>query len=132
MAQSIGKTIEETASESTCLKRVVVCDIYDVDGKLLSRESNRCTPPDGKCCRMAIVSQKEGYPEHSTCNWTHAEEMAISALPSGSVPHAANLYGHDFPCPPCEQKLMAVGVKVITTQPHPMTGPREATNAKAN
>jgi deoxycytidylate deaminase len=118
------KTIEQAAAESTCLKRITVCEIYDEMSNLLARESNRCEPPGGVCCRMGVVSAKEGYPEHSTCNWTHAEEMAIRALLDRSEPHVAVIYGHDFPCPSCEAKLRAAGVEHIEMRQHPAVGLR--------
>ena len=118
------KTIEQAAAESTCLKRVVVCEIYDGQGELLARESNRCNPPDGKCCRMGAVSVQSGYPEASDCMWTHAEEMAILSLPDRSSPTRATVYGHSFPCPPCERKLRAAGVKDIYVARHEATGLR--------
>jgi deoxycytidylate deaminase len=104
------KTFLEVKLESTCQKRVTVVEIFDKEGKLLSRESNRCDPNNGECSRIGVVQNKDNYDVHSTCNWTHAEIMAIQALPEGSKPYMAVLYGHSFYCTPCEQALRDVGV----------------------
>src|SRR4051812_42473278 len=91
---SESRTVEQAATESTCLKRVTVCEILDANRNVLACESNRCSPPDGKCCRMGLVSVKDGYPEYSSCRWTHAEEMSINSLPPESQPVVAVVYGH--------------------------------------
>jgi deoxycytidylate deaminase len=118
------KTIESAAAESTCQKRVVVCELYDAEGSLLARESNRCSPPNGQCCRIGLVSQKETYAEQSGCNWTHAEEMALNAMPPGSQPKMAIIHGHSFPCPSCEFKLRNAGITDVGVNKHPGTGLR--------
>ena len=104
------KSFESAVSESTCQKRVVVCELYNADGILLSRESNRCSPAEGRCGRINIVQSKGAYDVHSDCNWTHAEIMAIQNLPENSIPVEAVLYGHDFYCKPCEEALISIGI----------------------
>lgn len=103
----------EISKESTCLKRVTLCVLYDESGRFLAAASNRCDPPGGKCQRVGISQQKESYAIES-CNWTHAEIRAIEALPQGSRPKAAFLYGHDFICDSCENALRKVGVDSFT------------------
>lgn len=104
------KTLQEVKSESTCQKRVTVCEIFDKDGKLLSRESNRCNPDGGMCHRLGIVQDKNNYDTDSHCNWTHAEINAIANLPIGASPFKAVLHGHSFYCDACESALKSVGV----------------------
>ncbi len=99
-------------AESTCQKRQTVCEIYDLDWNILSRESNRCSP-DGTCHRLGLVQVKAGYDVVSLCNWTHAEMMAINALPERVRPYRAVLHGHNFFCDACEQALRSVGVRVL-------------------
>ncbi len=108
------KTLEEAAAESTCQKRLVVCEIYDEFGKILAVESNRCSPTGGLCHRIGIVQTKSDYDVTSACNWTHAEVMAIRALPGGRHhPYRAVIYGHDYPCDACDMALRRVGVETI-------------------
>lgn len=109
------KSWNEVAAESTCLKRITVCELFDADGILLARESNRCDPPDGKCCRLGTQNGQADYPSHSDCRWTHAEVMALRAC-KGKPGHAV-VYGHDFVCPDCDTALRAAGVGVITVFP---------------
>jgi deoxycytidylate deaminase len=109
------KTIEQVKAESTCLKRITICEIYDLFGNLLARESNRCNPPGGVCGRMGVVQNKKNYDKESTCNWTHAEINAINALPEGSKPYSAIVLGHSFLCDNCEQALKKVGVQHFLT-----------------
>ncbi len=112
------KTLEEAAAESTCQKRLVVCEIYDEYGKILAVESNRCSPTGGLCHRIGVVQTKADYDVTSACNWTHAEIMAIRALPRGSyTPHRAVIYGHSYPCDACESALRRVGVEIIDIKP---------------
>ena len=121
------ETVDVTcaAGDSTCQKRVTVCEIYDVDGNLLACESNRCSPIGGVCHRLGIQSVKEGYPSVSTCNWDHAEARAVAALPADSRPYRAVLYGHEFLCGDCEVKVRGAGVDVIEIVPEtPNTGVR--------
>src|SRR6516162_6733267 len=106
------KTLEEVAMESTCLKRTTICEIQDKDGIILSRESNRCSPRNGRCARLSTVQDKENYDRVSDCNWVHAEMMAIANLPDGSKPYRALLYGHSFFCKACEDALTERGVMV--------------------
>lgn len=102
-----------TCDESTCHKRVTVCEIFDQHGTMLARESNRCNPEGGSCHRMTTSNTREAYPKDSECNWTHAEIMAINALSASARPYSAFVYGHDFPCPSCEAALRARGVALI-------------------
>ncbi len=104
------KSFDFVTTQSTCQKRVIVCEIYDAQGVLLARESNRCNPEGGTCHRLGLVQAKEGYDVNSSCNWTHAEINALAALPAGAQPHKAVVYGHTFFCSPCEQALRDVGV----------------------
>lgn len=107
------KTIATARAESTCQKRATVCVIYDVDDDILACESNRCAPPNGICVRIGVSNTKADYPVESSCNWTHAEQRAVAALPRGSRPHRALLFGHDFYCDACETALRAAGVVVL-------------------
>ena len=104
------KEFDEIVAESTCQKRITICEIYDQYYNLLSRESNRCEPDNGICARIGTIQNKENYDVHSQCNWTHAEIRAINALPIGTDPEYAVLYGHDFYCDACEKALKKVGV----------------------
>jgi deoxycytidylate deaminase len=105
------KPMDRVMSESTCLKRITVCEIYDKAGNLLSRESNRCDH-GGECKRMGVTNTKSNYPADG-CNWTHAEVKSIAAVPKGSNPYKAVLYGHSFYCEPCETALKSVGIKIL-------------------
>lgn len=99
-------------AESTCQKRRTVCEIYDLDWNLLSRESNRCDP-GGTCHRLGLVQGKGNYDSLSSCNWTHAEIMAIKALPAGSRPYRAVIHGHNFYCDACEKALREIRVQIL-------------------
>lgn len=103
----------KTFMQSTCQKRVTICEIYDKDNNLLSRESNRCNPTGGTCHRLDTSNTKKDYPTESHCNWEHAEARAVKSLPKGSEPYMAILYGHDFYCDDCEKKLKDSGVQVL-------------------
>ncbi len=105
------KSFNTAVEESTCQKRKVICEIYDDKGNLLARESNRCNPEGGICHRLGVVQDKTNYDTESSCNWVHAEINAINALPIGSKPKTAYLYGHTFFCSACEEKLKEVGVE---------------------
>lgn len=107
----MAKEFIQAYHESTCQKRVTVVALLDKDGNVLSRESNRCNPDGGTCHRLGIVQNVNNYDVHSSCNWTHAEIMAIKALPEGARPYKAILYGHDFYCQTCENALKAAGVE---------------------
>jgi deoxycytidylate deaminase len=107
------KSFENVFSESTCKKRVTIVEIFDKGGILLSRESNRCSPDNGECSRLGIYQQKDNYDVNSTCNWSHAEIMAIKALPEDSIPYKSVLYGHEFYCPTCESALKNAGVEIL-------------------
>jgi len=111
------KSMREVIAESTCQKRVTVCEIYNYLGKLLSRESNRCNPAGGSCHRLGVSQDKSNYDKDSECNWTHAEIMAINALPKNSFPYMAILMGHRFTCLNCEEALRNAGVKKIYIVP---------------
>lgn len=117
-------SFEQAVTESTCRKRIVVCELYDAEGTLLARASNRCNPPGGICARMERQDGQATYPTHSECGWTHAEVMAVAALTAGISPTRAILYGHDFPCPACEDALRKAGVIDIEVRQSPATGPR--------
>lgn len=105
------RTVQEVASESTCMKRKVVCELLDATGARIEIESNRCSRLGGACVRLGVVSEREGYPLHSECNWTHAEIMALNAMTA--KPDRAVIYGHNFPCPACEAGLRQAGVTEI-------------------
>ena len=113
--------VELAATQSTCQKRVTVVALFDVDGKLLSIGSNRCDPPGGVCERLGITNAKADYPSAS-CNWVHAEVMALGSLPLGSLPHEAVLWGHDFFCGECEKALRARGVEVLRVSDRAIPG----------
>lgn len=106
------KSFEQASAESTCQKRITICEIYDVEGNLLSRESNRCNPTGGICHRLGVVQQKTNYDTGSACNWLHAEMNAIAHLKEGK-PYRAVIYGHTFFCNSCENALRSVGVKEL-------------------
>jgi len=109
--------------ESTCQKRVTVCELFSADGALLARESNRCKPPGGVCQRLGVSNGQVDYPDASPCNWTHAEMVALEAC--RGVPTKAVIYGHDFACPSCELALRTAGVEQIEIIPvREGTGPR--------
>ena len=110
------KTWLQVKAESTCQKRVTVCEIFDKNGKLLARESNRCNPHGGVCERLAVTNGKADYPD-AQCNWSHAEIEALNAVPDGEQPFRAVVYGHDFACPQCEVKLREAGVVVLDVVP---------------
>lgn len=106
-------TVEQAKCESTCQKRITVCEIYDRDGNLLSCESNRCDPVGGTCHRLGLVQDKANYDINSHCNWTHAEINAVNHLPPNSEPYRSIIYGHTFYCDNCENALRACGVKIL-------------------
>lgn len=111
-----ARTIAHTLALSTCQKRATACVLYDALGNMLACESNQCSPDGGRCTRLGVTNTKADYPTES-CNWVHAERRAINALPSGSLPHRAVLYGHDFYCDACESALRAAGVTVFEVEP---------------
>jgi deoxycytidylate deaminase len=104
------KSFSKCLEESTCKKRKVVCELYDIDGNLLIRESNRCSPNNGICCRLNINQDKNNYDAESSCNWIHAEINAINNLQIGLIPFKAVVYGHSFFCDNCEKELRKIGV----------------------
>jgi deoxycytidylate deaminase len=107
------KTTAEAIKESTCQKRVVVCELYGADNVLLARESNRCSPEGGICHRLGLSQSKENYDKESSCNWTHAEINALNSLPQGATPYRAVIHGHSFFCDACQEALGKAGVKVF-------------------
>ena len=107
------KSIQEVAKQSTCQKRVTVCEIFNEDNECLARESNRCSPEGGTCHRLGLIQGKDNYDVNSHCNWTHAEINTIKALPENCKPHRAVIYGHDFFCDNCENELRKVGVTIF-------------------
>ena len=119
----------QVVAESTCKKRITVCEIYDKDYNLLSRESNRCDPEKGICSRVGVIQKKQNYEIHSQCNWTHAEIRAINSLPSESKPYVSILYGHEFYCDTCEDALKAAGVEKL--QINHMQNPNHSPELKA-
>lgn len=110
------RTMTEVINESTCQKRITVTEIYDINGVLLSRESNRCNPSGGKCHRIGVVQCKSDYSVDSNCNWVHSEINAINALPKDCNPYMAICYGHIFFCDACEKSLRNVGVEFFKTE----------------
>lgn len=106
-------TFEQAVAQSTCQKRITICEIYDIEYNLLSRESNRCEPDNGVCSRFDVKQNKDNYDTESNCNWTHAEIRAIQSLPSNSKPYLSILYGHNFYCDACEQALKDAGVQIF-------------------
>lgn len=106
-------SLKEVYSESTCQKRVTICEIYDKNDILLSRESNRCNPDGGICSRLGLIQNKSNYDVESSCNWIHAEVHAINNIPTGSMPYKSVLYGHDFYCDRCESILREAGIEVF-------------------
>jgi hypothetical protein len=104
---------EKARQNSTCQKRITICEIYDKEGVLLACESNRCDPSGGTCHRLGLVQSKEGYDVTSHCNWTHAEVMTIGKLKEGDRPYRSVIHGHDFYCDSCEEALRRVGVEVL-------------------
>lgn len=115
-----NRRLYDASKKSTCQKRITVCEIYDKNDILLSCESNRCDPEGGTCHRLGLVQNKNNYDVSSHCNWTHAEIMAIQALPSGSQPHKVIVYGHTFLCDNCERELKGVGVEKFETKELPI------------
>lgn len=107
------KDFKTVLAESTCQKRKTVCELYDVVGNLLARESNRCEPEGGVCYRLGVVQNKANYDTSSNCNWTHCEMNALKNLPKGAKPHKAVLYGHNFYCDKCETALKLAGIKIF-------------------
>jgi deoxycytidylate deaminase len=110
-AEDLTSLISQAAGASTCQKRVVVCALYGASRQLLAIESNRCSPPNGVCCRLATANKEGDYPSNSECNWEHAEKRAIDSLLEDVRPTMAVIYGHDFACPDCQELLRSRGVR---------------------
>lgn len=117
MIEPFASEIRAAAGESTCLKRVTVCVLLDDAQTVIACESNRCDPPNGICQRLARKDQQETYPVTSSCNWTHAEIRAIRSAPWDAVPSVARIYGHEWPCPTCEEALRNNGIERIEVFP---------------
>jgi deoxycytidylate deaminase len=100
------RTLEQVANQSTCQKRAVVCVLLDKDDKIVSIQSNRCSP-DGVCPRLSRFSTKENYPP-DTCNSEHAEVRAMKL--AKRMPKTAIIFGHTFFCDDCEIFLRGMGV----------------------
>lgn len=109
--------IENCIDASTCRKRVTVCAILDADNRVISMESNRCSPPGGVCVRVGVSGTQAAYPKDSTCQWDHAEQRAVLAVPAGSRPARAILYGHDFACDTCIAALASIGIHDLQVIP---------------
>lgn len=107
------KEVWRTLRESTCLKRMTACALLDEEGELLALASNRCSPPKDGCPRLGLIPERETYPDQVTCNWEHAEMRALSQIKPDKRPITMYLFGHDWPCPQCEEKLRSAGVKYI-------------------
>ena len=121
MTEIAPELIAREAFKSTCQKRVTVVALFDIDGKLLSVGSNRCTPEGGVCERLQTVNAKADYPVAS-CNWVHAEVIALGSLPPGAIPFEAVLWGHDFFCGECEKALRERGVEVLRVSDYAWPG----------
>lgn len=111
------KELVIVALESTCQKRIIICEIYDKQNNLLARESNRCSPEGGICHRLGVVQNKDNYDKTSSCNWFHAEMNALHALQEGAKPYKAIIYGHNFICDNCENELLNHGVEKLEVIP---------------
>ena len=103
--EELGKVI----NDSTCLKRSVVCILVDKDERIVAVESNRCSPPNGVCPRLDLVTCKENYPANR-CNSEHAEVRALKV--AKRMPKRAILIGHRFFCDDCERLLTSYGIEL--------------------
>ena len=108
---------DEMVEASTCLKRRIVCILFDEDNDVLAMDSNRCTPPVGGCPRIGIYQIKDANYNTASCVSEHAETRAIAQLPKGIIPTRAVIMGHDFACPDCEKALNDLGVTNIEIIP---------------
>lgn len=95
-----------------CLKRTVICRLYDAHGELLSQGRNTCSPPAGVCARMGIKAEQVGY-DPAGCSSIHAEIDAIDKLPLDAIPLTAVVEGHTFCCDNCRTALRLAGVLLI-------------------
>lgn len=96
--------------KSTCLKREVTCIMTDKDNNIVSVEKNQCSPPNGVCPRLNLVTCKENYPPNH-CNSEHAEVRALKF--AKRMPTKAYLFGHKFYCDECEQLLKGFGIEMF-------------------
>lgn len=99
-----------TKATSTCLKREVTCIMTDTDNNVVSVEKNQCTPPDGVCTRLGVVTNKANYLPTTNCNSEHAEVRALKF--ARRMPARAYLIGHRFFCDDCEQLLRGFGIEL--------------------
>lgn len=121
MTEIAPELIAREALKSTCQKRVTVVALFDVDGNLLSVGSNRCDPAGGICERLKIANTRADYPVAS-CNWVHAEVMALGGLAPDAIPFEAVLWGHDFFCGECEKALRERGVEILRVSDRTIPG----------
>ncbi len=120
--------IERCATNlSNCQKRAVVCVLYNDTGQAIACGWNLCCPPDGVCPRIGVQQKKATY-SNEGCQALHAEEGALGALYDANIERfilrlpaikavRADVYGHDFACPSCEQKLKQAGITTINIIP---------------
>lgn len=109
MKLSLQGKITQAILEATCQKRVVVCLLFDKVGQVVAVESNRCSPPNGVCPRLDLVTSKENYPPNH-CNSEHAEVRALKL--AKRMPTHAVLSGHSFFCDDCERLLRSYGIEL--------------------
>lgn len=100
---------QKTINASTCQKRAVVCILVDKNEKVVAVESSRCSPPNGLCPRLSLVTNKENYPPN-LCNTEHAEVRALKL--AKRIPKRAILIGHTFFCDDCERLLKSYGIEL--------------------
>lgn len=113
---SYDRKVMETASLCNCQKRVIVCILKNIEGRILSCGSNHCDPPDGICQRLNMKQSKDKYTGNE-CRTIHAEIAALKAMPKGAKPFRAIVYGHDFICKECEKALLEAGVEAFKIIP---------------
>lgn len=108
--------IREAGEHSTCQKRVIICALYDREGRLLSLGWNSCTPPGHHCVRLGLQQSQATY-TGTECNSIHGEVQAWHNLPAGAQPYRCVTWGHEFSCQPCQRFLRERGVEVIAVIP---------------
>jgi hypothetical protein len=104
---SLNTEMTRAFLQATCQKRIVICLMFDKNGGVVSVESNRCSPPNGVCPRLDLVTTKENYPPNR-CNTEHAEVRALKL--AKRMPTHAVLIGHKFFCDDCERLLKSYGI----------------------
>ena len=109
MSPSLKILMSQAFLNATCQKRVVICVLFDKDGSVVACESNRCSPPNGVCPRLDLVTNKENYPPNH-CNSEHAEVRALKL--AKRMPTHAVLIGHKFFCDDCERLLKSYGIEL--------------------